>query len=155
MVDVNVFEKIVKEFFEFDGFFLRENISYGRNNEIDLLGFNPKTKENIHVEVTETVPSINDLKYLIEKKFENNYISDKYIELLGTKKVKRIYVLWWYRKKSSKWQNRSEIEKKYDIKLISFEEIFEFFEAKLKDSWGEKNKIYSVIKMFMHYNKYK
>jgi len=155
MVDVNVFEKIVKEFFELKGFFLRENISYGKNNEIDLLGFNPKTRENIHVEVTETVPSVNGLKDLIKKKFENKYISDKYMKLLGTKKVKRIYVLWWYRKKSSKWQNRSEIEKEYNIKLISFEEIFEFFEAELKDSWGEKNKIYSVIKMFMHYNEYK
>ena len=41
MVEVNVFEKIVKEFFEFDGFFLRENISYGRNKEIDLLGWSP------------------------------------------------------------------------------------------------------------------
>lgn len=154
MVDVNVFEKIVKEYFEFQGYFLRENISYGRNNEIDLLGFNPINNEQIHVEVTERVLSENEIKALIEKKFNNKYIPNEYQRFLGSKNVKRIYVLWWYRKGSKKWHNRKVIEDKHNIKLISFEEIFEFFEDKLKDSWEEKNKVYSAIKMFMHYQQY-
>lgn len=37
MVDVNIFEKLVKEYYELQGFFLKENVIYGKNNEAQSL----------------------------------------------------------------------------------------------------------------------
>ena len=69
MVDVNIFEKFVKEYFELDGYFLHENINYGNNNnEADLLGIH-LTNKPIHVEITEQNYSPKDLEKAIKRKF--------------------------------------------------------------------------------------
>ena len=156
MVDINIFEKFVKEYFELKGYFLHENIHYGHNNEVDLLGIHPKNNEVIHIEITEQNYSANDLEDAIKRKFDNPFIKDLYNEKFYTTDIpKKIFVIWGYKNKR-KWIQQQKVGEKHNIEILSYEDIFKFFEENSKNSTSLakcKNKIHSLINMFDYYKK--
>jgi len=155
MVDVNIFEKIVSDYFELKGYFLKENVTYGnRRNEADLLGVNLSDNTFIHVEVTEENIPPKNLKDKIKTKFCNEFIEKLYHDNFNSKNVKRIYVIWGY-KKTSKWIKQREIGEQHKVEIISYGEIFEFLEEQAEEiPWSIcKNKLYSILKMFQNYEK--
>lgn len=154
MVRVNIFEQLVKEFYEVKGYFLKENFSYGRNREADLLGINIKG-ECIHIEVTERKCSSYEMNDLITKKFDNEDIKQLYNELFGKTKVKKVYVVWWLKDASQLMTLNTIIKPKIKVKIISFQDIFdELSKYTQKTNWSTtKNKISSMIKMHNSYLK--
>ena len=156
MVNVNIFEQLVKEYYENEGFFLKENYSYGKGREADLLGINVKGL-CIHIEVTERMFSSYDFKTQIEKKFYNNDIKKCYIDVFGSTKVKRVYVVWWVKNSAQLYTLRKTIKCRRKIKIISFQDILKrVSENARKQSWlFTKNKLSSIFKMYYTYIKSK
>ena len=119
-------------------------IKYGKNNEVDLLAFNPKNRNKIHVEITEHNITVNDLKESIERKFLNkNIMNDIYKRYFGsTKNIKRIYIVWWHRS-GNKYKNKDIIENKLDIEILSYEDIFKNIP---NETYSFQRKINSFLK---------
>jgi len=81
----NFLEELVAQWYEFKGFFIRRNIQFGvgtqggREGEIDLLAFNPSTKEAIHIETAVPSLSYKEFGESHRKKFEG---AEKYYKEL-------------------------------------------------------------------------
>ena len=155
MVDVNIFEKFVKEYFELEGYFLHENINYGnKNNEADLLGIH-LTNKPIHVEITEQNYSPEDLEKAIKRKFYNDHINKLYLDKFQKSDVRKVYVIWGY-KKVPNWDKQMDIGNKFKIEILSYEDVFKYFDENTHSaiSSKNKNKINSLLNMFKHYKKH-
>jgi len=78
---MNFLEQLTAEWYQYKGYFVRTNIKYGKNakgkgghsGEMDVVAYNPKTKELTHIECsTETVE-----KKKIEPKFQKKFYTAK------------------------------------------------------------------------------
>lgn len=92
---MNFLEQVVAEWFTFTGYFVRTNIkvnpraSGGYANEIDVLAYQPLTKELIHAEPSWDANSWSErrTRYL-EKKFV--FSDNQYREMIGGAEISRI-----------------------------------------------------------------
>ncbi|HIJ66823.1 MAG TPA: hypothetical protein HPP87_01600 [Planctomycetes bacterium] len=81
----NFLEEIVAEWLEYEGYIVKRNERVGRRavggheGELDVVGFNPKTKHLIHVETSTDADSWKVREKRFEKKFSSG---DKYIKKL-------------------------------------------------------------------------
>ena len=145
---MNYFEELIGEYFEEIGYFLQKNIRYGRNNEADLFGVNPKTMKMIHVEITERRATWNEFINYIEKKFDNKFTDKLYKEKFGTSRnIKKIYVVFWYHSDNN-YKKKQELEEKFNIQIISFEDIFTYFKNRYPDKLGDTRKINHLIDLY-------
>ena len=72
----NHLEELVKEFYEYNGYFVRTNIKVdkrkegGYNGELDILAYHPNLKELLHIECSMDAKSWEERKLIAEKKFQ-------------------------------------------------------------------------------------
>ena len=149
---LNYFEDLIGEFFQEKGFFIIQNIKYKGNKEIDLLGINPVNNKKIHVEITETrTADVDTMSALIEKKFINKDINKIYNKLFGSSNdINKIYVVWTYYT-DELYKQKDVILKKYNVTIISHEEIFEYYKNRYPDKMGDTYPISHLLDLFMRY----
>jgi len=142
---MDYYEQLIGDYFEEKGYFLQRNIRYGNNNEADLFGINPKTGEKIHIEITEQNKRLIEFKSLLEKKFNNKYLKGLYKNHFGSSnKIKKIYLVWWH-KSNNNYKNKRELEKKFGVEIISYEDIFTYFKKNYEENLGDTRKIRHLI----------
>lgn len=98
---MNHLEELVREYYEYQGWFVRTNVRFnklshgGYKGEADVLALNPdpNSAELVHVECTEAAFSDSDLKNLADKKFQ--LTNAQYAQLLGfqVKTVLRVFIV--------------------------------------------------------------
>ena len=98
---MNVLEQIAREWFDSQDFFTKTNVKFGKlagggyAGEIDVLGYNAKKKEAVHVETSFSATSNQLRESKLSKKFDT--AEAHYSKLLpgDCKKIRRIAVLGW------------------------------------------------------------
>jgi len=76
---MNFLEQIAAEWYQYNGYFVRTNLRFGRNvrgrgghaGEIDVIAYEPKTEDFIHIEASTDSESWSKRKQIFEKKFTN------------------------------------------------------------------------------------
>lgn len=79
---INHLEQLIAEWYEYKGYFIRRNIHVGKRSqggyecELDIVAFNPQTKELLHIEPSNDADSWEEREFRYKKKFE---AGEKYI----------------------------------------------------------------------------
>lgn len=74
---MNFLEELVAEWYEYNGYFCRTNIRFGKTShgghigEIDVIAYHPKTYEFIHIECSSDSWSWDKKRKVFKKKFNN------------------------------------------------------------------------------------
>lgn len=88
---MNFLEQLAAEWYEYNGYFVRTNIKFGRRErggyvgEMDVVGYKPEMHEFIHVEASTDANSLSKRKSGFEKKFTN--ARKYYMEIFPFKKI--------------------------------------------------------------------
>lgn len=96
---MNFLEELTSEWYEYNGYFCRKNIRYGKPSrgggyvgEIDVVAYHPKTKEFIHIECSADAWSWEKKRVEFRKKFlkASKYYSSEFP--FYKKKVRKIVI---------------------------------------------------------------
>jgi len=74
---MNFLEQLAAEWYEYNGYFYRTNIRFGRPGhggrigEMDVIAYHPKTREFIHIECSSDAWSWEKKREVFRKKFDN------------------------------------------------------------------------------------
>ena len=104
---LDIFEEVVASWLQTDGYFMMNNIKYGRNQEIDILAIKVGLDEVIHIEVTCSSNAVTFLgiseagekdykgcaETYLQKKFLNDDVVKKIKDITDdTVKIKRWFI---------------------------------------------------------------
>ena len=74
---MNFLEQLVSEWYEYQGYFIRRNVKFGRRarggyvGEMDIVGYKPETRDFIHIEASTDALNWLKRKEKFERKFTN------------------------------------------------------------------------------------
>ncbi len=94
----NVLEELVREYYEYKGYFIKSNVRFnklqtgGYKGEIDILAYNPEVEEMLHIECSMDAKSKEDESKMAEKKFPVD-LDYKKLFPFKFKEVRKIYIL--------------------------------------------------------------
>lgn len=90
---MNFLEQLAAEWYQYKGYFVRTNLRFGRNasgkgghiGEIDVVAYEPKNEDFIHLEASTDALSWSKRKEIFEKKFTN--ARKYYLEIFPFKRM--------------------------------------------------------------------
>jgi len=90
---MNFLEQLAAEWYEYNGYFVRTNIKFGRNaggrgghaGEIDVIGFKPETHVFVHIEASTDARGPLERKKRFERQFTN--AREYYMEIFPFKEI--------------------------------------------------------------------
>ena len=96
---MNFLEQLAAEWYQFGGCFVRTNVKFGRRSrggwkgEMDVVAYNPNTKEFLHIETSTDASSKVEREARFKKKFKN--AKEHYREMFPFKgqKLKQIAIV--------------------------------------------------------------
>lgn len=97
---MNHLEQLIAEWYEYQGYFVRRNIHVGKRSqggyecELDIVAFNPSSKELFHIEPSNDADSWGKRELRYKKKFDagKKYIPNLFEGMLLPKKINQIAV---------------------------------------------------------------
>jgi len=92
---MNFLEQLAAEWYQYKGYFVRTNIKFGRNargrgghtGEMDVIAYEPKTKDFIHIEASTDALAWSRRKEIFERKFTD--ARKYYMEIFPFKEMGR------------------------------------------------------------------
>lgn len=95
---MNQLEEMVKEYYEYSGYFVKTNIRFyklergGYKGETDVIAYNPQNMNLIHIECSQEAVSDKDLKAKADKKFPKELDYEKELNL-KIKEISKIFIV--------------------------------------------------------------
>lgn len=94
----NHLEELAKEYYEYKGYFVKTNIKFNRlkgggyGGEADVLAYNPKEKDLIHIECNASAPSDGQIKNDAERKFPRDLDYEKVLNI-EIRTIDRVFIV--------------------------------------------------------------
>ncbi len=153
----NFLEQLAAEWYEYKGYFVRTNLKFGRNadgrgghvGEIDVIAYEPKSKDFIHIETSTDALSFSKRKKVFEKKFRD--ARRYYLEVFPFKRInirpKQIAIVGFNLNPSSKtasWKSSApdgSLWEDIKIEVIHIPMFLKQISAELKDKDPQRDAI--------------
>ena len=152
---MNFLEQLAAEWYQYKGYFVITNLRFGRNvsgrggyiGEIDVIAYEPKSREVIHLEASTDALSWSKRKKIFEKKFTD--ARKYYIKIFPFKEVEmkpRQIALVGFNlsPKTTSWKSappKNSRSESIKIEVIHIPMFFQNINAELKDKDPQKDAI--------------
>jgi len=114
---MNFLEELAKEWYEYQGFWVRTNVKVD-HQEMDVLAYNGETRQLVHIETGKDALSWAEFERRLRKKF--SFTHERYEDVLRSRisKVVKIAVAGWAVKSQRVWKTRVD-----DIEVVRLREF--------------------------------